>query len=104
MRVTPGPMASPEKPSVGRALSSIATFASSRAREGENRLVHVTTGDANIGFHHKGNSISTGKYNLATFFPKGVLLCAAFPPISPPLALEGVGRSSSTATQDSVQV
>ena len=72
MRVTPGPMASPEKPSVGRALSSIATFASSRAREGENRLVHVTTGDANIGFHHKGNSISTGKYNLATFFPKGL--------------------------------
>ena len=72
MRVTPGPMASPEKPSVGRALSSMATFASSRAREGENRLVHVTTGDANVGFHHKGNAISTGKYNLATFFPKGL--------------------------------
>ena len=51
---------------------SMATFASSRAREGENRVVHVTTGDANVGYHHKGNAISTGKYNLATFFPKGL--------------------------------
>ena len=72
MRVTPGPMASPEKTSIGRTLSSMATFASSRASEGENRVVHVTTGDANIGYHHKGNAISTGKYNPATFFPKGL--------------------------------
>lgn len=72
VRVTPGPMASPEKPSIGRTLSSMATFASSRVREGENRVVHVTTGDANIGYHHKGNAISTGKYNPATFFPKGL--------------------------------
>ena len=50
----------------------MATFASSRASEGENRVVHVTTGDANIGYHHKGNAISTGKYNPATFFPKGL--------------------------------
>ena len=65
-------MASPEKPSIGRTLSSMATFASSRVHEGENRVVHVTTGDANIGYHHKGNAISTGKYNPATFFPKGL--------------------------------
>ena len=65
-------MASLEKPSIGRTFWSMATFASSRAREGENRVVHVTTGDANVGYHHKGNAISTGKYNLATFFPKGL--------------------------------
>ena len=38
----------------------------------ESRVVRVTTGDANKEFKHRGNSISTGKYNLFTFFPKAL--------------------------------
>ena len=45
--------------------------ASARHRS-ESRVVRVTTGDANKEFKHRGNAISTGKYNLFTFFPKAL--------------------------------
>lgn len=38
----------------------------------ESRVVRVTTGDANKEFKHRGNAISTGKYNPFTFFPKAL--------------------------------
>lgn len=43
-----------------------------RRERPESRLVYVTTGDANRASKFKGNAIATGKYNLVTFFPKGL--------------------------------
>ena len=43
-----------------------------RAERSESRVVYVTTSDANKGSKFKGNAISTGKYNILTFFPKGL--------------------------------
>ena len=54
-------------------IRSLVSFASRGNTAGENRVVHVSTEPSdNKHGHHKGNAISTGKYNVVTFFPKGL--------------------------------
>jgi|TARA_B110000208_G_scaffold135312_1_gene163611 magnesium-transporting ATPase (P-type) len=58
---------------VKASLKSLVSFARGTSLVGETRLVHITTDHSvNKLFGHKGNGISTGKYNLVTFFPKGL--------------------------------